>query len=71
MRFMNTIIRLLSGLCLLAIGVGMLSKIEVAEHLALQVSLSVIAMVAAALGVYVLVGGRRRGTNRGGDDDSA
>jgi hypothetical protein len=68
---LSGIIRIMSGISMLAIGIGMFSTIDTFEAPLPQIMFSVIAMISAALGVYVLVGNWRRGKNRGGNDDSA
>ena len=59
-RIVDGITRVLSGLCLLGIGSGLLLRLEALDHLAAQVVIAAIALLAAALGIYVLTGGRRR-----------
>ena len=68
---LNILTRVLSGFCLLAIGLGLLLRLEALEHVVMQVVLGVIAITTCALGVYVLVGGRRRPGGRHDAEDSA
>ena len=71
MPVLSAIIRIVSGISMVAIGIGMFSTIDTFEALVPKVILSVIAMTSAVLGIYVLVGDWRRRNNRGGNDDSA
>lgn len=66
-RIVDGITRVLSGLCLLGIGCGLLLRLEALDHLVTQVVIAAIAIVSMTLGVYVLVGGRRR---RGAQNDT-
>jgi hypothetical protein len=71
MPMLSGIIRALSGLCMVAIGVGMLVSAEDIEPLALKVFLFVTALCSAALGVYVLAPHLRRGKSKDGTEESA
>ncbi len=68
---LSGIIRIMSGISMLAIGIGMFSTVDTFEALLPKIIFSAIAMTSVALGVYVLVGDWRRRSNRGGNDDSA
>jgi|GEM_PF-4219277 len=64
------IVRILSGFCMVAIGVGLLAQVSDIEPPAVKAALIVIAVVSAVLGVYVLVGDLRRRREREDNGDS-
>jgi hypothetical protein len=69
-RILTGAIRILSSLCLLGIGIGVLATVGSVEPLARQVIICAIGISSAALGVYVLVGDPRRRNDQGDDDYS-
>ena len=71
MRILTGAIRILSSLCLLGIGIGLLASVGSIEPLARQVIFCAIGISSAVLGIYVLVGDPRRRKARGDDDHSA
>ena len=68
---LSGIIRIVSGISMVAIGIGMFSTIDTFDALLPKIILCVIGAISAALGGYVLVGDWRHRSSRGGNDDSA